>query len=558
MIRLLNKKSNSILIAGIVIGVGGILSRVLGLVRDRIFAYQFGAGIELDIYYAAFRIPDFIYAVLIMGAVSAAFIPVFSGLLKNNVLFEEDKIKENSEAHKLGVGILNIFTFGVGIISLILFIFAPLLVRIIAPGFSDGEMINLTILLTRVMLIQPILLSASTIITGMLHSFNRFIITSLSPVMYNLGIIIGAVFFTPVFGVFGLAYGVILGALLHFAIQIPALIEIGFKWRPWFNFNLKNTKLVFKLMLPRAFGIMGHQINFIVITAIASTLAIGSIAIFNFANNIQYVPVSLIGITLATAAFPTLSKKFSNEHKQEFLITFTTVFKNILFLGLPLSILFIILRAQIVRVILGTGRFDWQDTQLTAAALGIFGISVFAQTLIPIITKAFYSSKNTKTPAFITLGAVILNIVLSFYFVEILSKHGAFYQYIVERLHLIGVSGAEILGLPIAFSISAIIQFLILIFIFVQHFDKETLNALSKSWLKILASSAVLGITTYYALRPLSQILDMKTGLGIFLQGIGAGIAGILVYLITSYLLKSEELKNILSKIKFLSTKKTL
>ena len=123
MIRLLNKKSNSILIAGIVIGVGGILSRVLGLVRDRIFAYQFGAGIELDIYYAAFRIPDFIYAILIMGAVSAAFIPVFSGLLKNNVLFEEDKIKENSEAHKLGVGILNIFTFGVGIISLILFIF---------------------------------------------------------------------------------------------------------------------------------------------------------------------------------------------------------------------------------------------------------------------------------------------------------------------------------------------------------------------------------------------------------------------------------------------------
>src|SRR3989338_6216595 len=348
MIRLLNKKSNSILIAGIVIGVGGILSRVLGLVRDRIFAYQFGAGIELDIYYAAFRIPDFIYAVLIMGAVSAAFIPVFSGLLKNNVLFEEEKIKENSEAHKLGVGILNIFTFGVGIISLILF--------------------------TRVMLIQPILLSASTIITGMLHSFNRFIITSLSPVMYNLGIIIGAVFFTPVFGVFGLAYGVILGALLHFAIQIPALIEIGFKWRPWFNFNLKNTKLVFKLMLPRAFGIMGHQINFIVITAIASTLAIGSIAIFNFANNIQYVPVSLIGITLATAAFPTLSKKFSNEHKQEFLITFTTVFKNILFLGLPLSILFIILRAQIVRVILGTGRFDWQDTQLTAAALGILPI----------------------------------------------------------------------------------------------------------------------------------------------------------------------------------------
>ena len=533
-----------------VIGVGGILSRVLGLIRDRIFAYQFGAGVELDIYYTAFRIPDFIYTILIMGAISAAFIPVFSGLLKKNVLFEEDKIEQNSEAHKLGVGILNIFTFGIGIISLILFILAPYLIRVIAPGFSDGEMINLTVLLTRIMLIQPIILAASNIITGMLHSFNRFIVTSLSPVMYNLGIIIGAVFFVPFLGLLGLAYGVVLGAILHFAIQIPALINIGFKWQPSFNFNLKNTRLVFKLMLPRAFGLMGHQINFVVITAIASTLTIGSIAIFNFANNIQYVPVSLIGIALATGAFPTLSKKFSNEQKQEFLITFATVFKNILFLGLPLSILFILLRAQIVRVILGTGQFDWQDTRLTAATLGIFGISVFAQSLIPIITKAFYSAKNTKIPAFITLVTVALNIALSFYFVKILSNKGAFYHYLIERLHLTEVTGAEVLGLPLAFSISAIIQFLILIFIFVHLYDGKEIQDITKSWLKIVASSAILGITTYLTLRPLSQIVNMETGLGIFLQGLIAGIAGILAYIIISYLLKSEELKNILSKLK--------
>ena len=303
-------------------------------------------------------------------------------------------------------------------------------------------------------------------------------------------------------------------------------------------------------MLPRAFGLMGHQINFVVITAIASTLTIGSIAIFNFANNIQYVPVSLIGIALATGAFPTLSKKFSNEQKQEFLITFATVFKNILFLGLPLSILFILLRAQIVRVILGTGQFDWQDTRLTAATLGIFGISVFAQSLIPIITKAFYSAKNTKIPAFITLVTVALNIALSFYFVKILSNKGAFYHYLIERLHLTEVTGAEVLGLPLAFSISAIIQFLILIFIFVHLYDGKEIQDITKSWLKIVASSAILGITTYLTLRPLSQIVNMETGLGIFLQGLIAGIAGILAYIIISYLLKSEELKNILSKLK--------
>lgn len=548
--KLLNGQINSIGVAAVMVAASSLLSRLLGIFRDRILASEFGAGDTLDVYYAAFRIPDFIYTILIMGAISAAFIPVFNGLLKKNVLFEEDKIEQNSEAHKLGVGILNIFTFVVGIISLIFFILTPYLIRIIAPGFSDGEMINLTILLTRIMLIQPILLAASSIITGMLHSFNRFIITSLSPVLYNLGIIIGAVFFVPIWGVLGLAYGVLLGAFLHFAIQIPALINIGFKWNPHFNINLKNTRLVFKLMIPRAFGLVGQQINFVVITAIASTLAIGSITIFNFANNIQHVPVSLIGIALATAAFPSLSKKFSNEQKQEFLTTFSNVFKNILFLGLPLSILFILLRAQIVRAILGTGQFDWHDTRLTAAALGIFGISIFAQSLIPIITKAFYSAKNTKIPSFITLSTVALNIILSFYFIKILSSKGAFYYYLIERLHLTGVSGAEVLGLPLAFSISAIIQFLILIFIFVYLYDGDEIQDLTKSWLKIVVSSSILGITTYLTLRPLSQIVNMETGLGIFFQGLGAGIAGILAYIIVSYLLKSNELKNTIKLIK--------
>ena len=291
------KSSKSITRSAMLIATMGIASRILGLFRDRMLAGKFGAGDTLDIYYAAFKIPDLIYGLLVLGALSAAFVPVFTSLISQ---------ERKKEAWRLARTMLSFGILLLSVVSVLLFLFAPILVKLIVFGYDAQKQAEI-VELTRIMLLSPIILGMSGIIGGILNSFKKFFFYSLAPIFYNVGIIIGVLFLTEPFGVRGLAYGVILGATMHLVVQVPEVVRCGLRFIPLFDYKSKQLYRVLMLMIPRVMGIAMTQINLLVVTILASTLEPGSLAIFNFANNLQSVALGVYGISFAIASFPALS-----------------------------------------------------------------------------------------------------------------------------------------------------------------------------------------------------------------------------------------------------------
>jgi len=459
--NILNLQTKKITSAAFILGITGLFSAGLGLFRDRLLAGTFGVGDKLDIYYAAFRIPDFIAMVLIMGAIGAAIIPVFSEYL----------VRERKEAFFYLSNLLNLFLISLIIISIILFIFAPQLISLIAPGF-DVQKKALTVLLTRIMLLSPILLGISNIISGVLRVFRRFLITSLAPIMYNLGIILGILVFVPRVGLKGLAWGVVLGGFLHLLIQIPILFKVGFKPKKILNFGEPGFVKTLKLTVPRSIGLAATQINLIVITVIASALTAGSIAVFNLAESLSRPLLTLIAVSFSTAAFPAMSLAFSKENKEKFIKTFSSTFYKVLLLIVPLSILLFLLRELVVKTIFKVGKFSSIDVHLTAACLGMFCLGIFAQGLTLLVAKAFYAIQNTKIPAIASIAGMLINVSLCFLFVKLLSFPNSFQEFLINFLNLTNLENIEIIGLPLALSVSAIFQFIILFVLFSQKIKK--------------------------------------------------------------------------------------
>jgi len=539
--EIFNSQTKTVTFAAVLLGISALISRFLGLIRDRLLAGKFGAGEELDIYFAAFRIPDFVYGILIMGGVAAVFLPVFSEYFR--------KGKDNEEeAWKFTNNLLNCFLILLILICGILALFTPLLINLIAPGFSS-ENKELTIALTRIMFISPIFFGISSIFSGVLHYFNRFFAYSIAPIIYNLGIIFGILFLVPSFGLFGLAFGVILGAFLHWLIQVPGAKKSGYKYLPILNFKNFGLVKVFKLMIPRTIGAAAYHINLIVITAVASTLTVGSIAVFNFANNLQYFPIGLIGVSFSVAAFPVLAKAWASGFKEEFFKTFSSTFRQILFLIIPTSLLIFILRAQIVRIILGTGEFGWLETRLTAACLGIFCLSIFAVSLIPFLARVFYSFQNTKTPVAISLISMALNVLLCFLFVFLLGFSNLFQEFIISALKLQGIQDISVIGLPLALSVSGIFQFSLLWLFLKRKTGNLGGGEILPFFGKILMASILMAIFTYLSLLFTAEFLNTKTFAGILIQTMIACFVAAAVYILINVLLKSPEIKIIWSSI---------
>ncbi|MFH1462141.1 MAG: murein biosynthesis integral membrane protein MurJ [bacterium] len=536
--RFFNSQTKTITFAAFLLLASAFLSRVLGLFRDRLLAGRFGAGEELDIYFAAFRIPDFIYAILIMGGVAVVFLPVFS----------EHFQKKEEEAWRFANNLLNCFLFFLVLLCGVLFFLAPLLVSLIAPGFST-ESKELAVSLTRIMFLSPIFLGLSSIFSGILHYFNRFLVYSIAPIFYNLGIIFGIVFFVPLFGVKGLAFGVILGAVFHLLIQIPAVRISGYKYTPVFNFKGSGLRKVFKLMLPRTIGAAAYQINLIVVTAIASTLTAGSIAVFNFANNLQFFPIGLVGVSFAIAAFPALSRAWAEGIKEKFLEAFYSTFRQILFLIIPASLLMFLLRAQLVRIVLGTGEFGWLETRLTAACLGIFCLSIFAAGFFPFLARVFYSLQDTKTPVIIGMSSMLLNVALALLFTFFLKQPNFFQEFFINILKLQGIKNIAVIGLPLAFSISQVFQFFLLLLFLRKRISGLKFGEIFSSFKKIAMAAVLMGFSVYFSLSLTAEFISIQTFLGIFLQTAIAGGVGVFVYILITYLLKSPELKTIKSAI---------
>jgi len=480
----------------------------MGVIRDRIFAHYFGAGDILDAYYAAFRIPDLVYNLLVVGALSAGFIPIFL------LLFAKDK----EEAWRVTNSVMNILGLILLVICGLAFVFTPQLMPFIVPGFS-GDKFAMTVTLTRIMFISPILLGISSVMSGVLQSLKSFFVYALTPIFYNLGIIIGAIFLVPVFGAVGLAYGVILGAFLHLLIQLPSLFHHGFHYGFEWKFKNIHVKKIGSLMLPRTLGLATTQLNLVAITVIASTIGAGSIAIFNFASNLQFFPVGIVGVSFAIAAFPTLSQFATEGRQEDMILHLSSAIRQILFLIIPCTILFLLLRAQIVRVVLGTGAFDWTATIATADALAFFSLSLFAQAITPLIARAFYALQDTWTPFLTSLVGVLTTIATS----------------------LLYKNQFGVLALSLGFSLGAIVQLVLLWISLHRRLGSLDESTIIKSLQKISIASIVMATVIQLLKSPLAHVVNMNTFFGIFTQGVTAGIIGLGVYLFICHLLRLDE-----------------
>lgn len=534
--KFLNSETKSISSASLILAVSYMLSAVLGLFRDRLLTGTFGAGNSLDVYYTAFTVPDFVALILIFGAISSAVIPIFSSYL----------VKDKEEAWRYVSKFFNVFLGSLIVACIILMIFTPTIISLIAPGFTGAKK-DLAVQLMRIMFLSPIILGASNLISGILQVFHRFIVTALAPLLYNIGIILGILFFVPKFGLVGLAYGVVLGGLMHLAIQIPAFFYSGFRYKADFNVKDPGVVKTVKMMIPRSLGLGAGQLNTIAITAIASTLTAGSITVFNLANNLSLILVNAIAVSVSTASFPAMSMAFLKEEKDEFLQKFSNIFRQILFLTIPVGFLILFLRAQIVRVFYGVGKFDWADTKLTTACLAILAFNLIAPQLVLFLSKTFYAAHNTKIPAIISGATVITNIILSLIFVFAIKTFAGFSLFLTNFLRLGGVKDIGVVGLALAFSITGFLQAFLLLYLFYKKFPKLKLKEVKNSLYKILVSSAIMIVVTLIARQILGSILNLQIFWGVFLQLVATGIIGVITYALATHFLKSPENKLIVN-----------
>lgn len=516
-----NRRIESIGGAALIIALSGVLSRLLGFLRDRMLAGTFGAGDALDAYYAAFRIPDLFYGLLIAGALTAAFIPLFTELQE----------KENTlDGWRLTNGLLQAVAVVLGFLSLLGMIFTPLLIAFLVPGFGDSQQ-ELTVTLTRIMLLSPLFLGLSAVFGGVLVSLKRFVAYSLAPVIYNLGIIFGILFLVPTYGILGVAWGVVIGAIFHMLIQYPAFLSTGFvsTKEPLFFWKDKNLRSVIALMIPRSLSMGISQFSLFFVTIFASTLSVGTLTAYNFANNIQSVPLGIFGVAFSLAAFPVLSMYAAKKKHEEFFYSVINTSKRILFFVIPVSVIMILFRAQFVRIILGSGAFDWEDTIMTFGILHYFALSLFAQCLIPLFARSFFALKNTKTPlyiAFFSEAIHILSLILLL-------------PYFREQ------------ALAISFSLGTTTNFLLLYFALRKQApfwqDKEFLLPVSKMVLAAIIAGVVAQVSkSIFALTT----DELDTFIEVFLQLTAGVLIGGGVYFAAAIILKIEEI-GLLHKLLF-------
>lgn len=382
-------------------------SYLLGLFRDRIFAQTFGAGTELDAYQAAFLLPDFMLNFLVAGGLASVFVPIFL----------ETRTKDPARAEKFARTVPTLFTLLMLAVGVVLFFLAPYLSALVAPGFDDGGRLIL-IRLMRVLSFSPVIFALSNALGGLLIAEKRFVAYGLSPVFYNLGIILATVLFVERFGIMAVAFGTIAGAFLHLAVRIIDIKKQRLPLRPALHVRLPELRQFVRLMIPKMFGHPVELATFWGFTAIASTMAAGSIAVLNFARNFQSVPISLIGISFATAAFPVLADSAAARNRADFMGEFMRTAKHIAALSCVAAIGIFVLREFIISLFLGGGEFGKDAIAKTALLLGIFAFSIPLESVSHLLARAFYATKNTVLPVLISIAALAVSVGGAWIFVD--------------------------------------------------------------------------------------------------------------------------------------------
>lgn len=532
--NLLSREWSGLHEAAYLLGFFAFLSQVLALGRDRLLAHTFGASHALDLYYAAFRIPDFIFVSL--GSIVSLSVLIPFLLEKIN--------KSEGEAREFLSQLFSFFFLMISAVCLLAFFLMPVLVAKLFPHYLADPAFADLISMSRIILLSPILLGLSNFLASVTQVYQRFLIYALSPLLYNLGIILGIILLYPRFGLPGLAWGVAGGALLHCLVQVPFVVKSGFWPRFKFNFSWSSIRRVVLISLPRTLTLSANELAKLFLISLAAALSAGSISVFSFAFNLQSVPLSIIGVSYSLAAFPTLTRLFSSGDHAKFAKQMITSAQHIIFWTLPVAVLFIVLRAQIVRTLLGSGNFDWSDTRLTAAALALFVLSLVPQSLSLLFVRAYYSRSQTWKPFALNLFSAVIIISASYLLVHLFRTVSLFRYFITDLLKVDDVAGAEVLMLPLAFALGLFINLLTHWRAF-HHDCPEFSKPVLRTFWHSFSASIMAGGVAYLGLNFFSTILDLNTFWGIFLQGFLAGIGGIVAGVLVLYLMKSAELREI-------------
>lgn len=496
-----------------------VLSRVLGLAREVAISSRFGTGPELDAYLAAFRVPDILFQLMAGGALASAFIPTFAGLLAKG---------EEREAWRLVSDLFKAIVLGVGLLSVLAAVLALPVVRyVVAPGFT-AEQQALTANLMRIMLLTPIVFSVSGVFMGILNSHHRFLAAALAPCAYNLAIIFGAVALSPRMGAYGLALGVAIGAVLHYCVQLPQVWRLlragttgesttstapplrrpaGSRASPvpaagatsWVSPHLRE---VLRLMLPRAVGLAAVQVNFLVNTILASTMSPGSLSTINYAWILMLLPQGVFAQGIATVVFPTFSSLAAKDDRDGLVGLLLRAVSAVLFLSVPATIGLLVLRGPIVSLVYERQAFGVDSRSAVARVLAFYALGLCAHSGLEVLTRAYYSLHDTRTPVMVGVAAMLLNVVLSLVLRQPLREG----------------------GLALANTVATWIEFALLWFIFARRLPGLTLRPLVPGTLRVgLASLVMLVVVLEVGALPMAPALQGLLGIAL-----GAAVYGMM------------------------------
>lgn len=523
-----------------------LASQILALLRDRIFAHLFGAGEILDIYYAAFKIPDLVFALVVSLVSAYVLIPKLAELLEKG---------DRDEAQNLVSQTTSFLLIGGGFLCLILMFFAPSIVFKVFPTFTDSVHARDFVFLVRLLLLQPILLGVSSILGSVTQLKRKFFLFALSPVLYNAGIIFGTLLLYPRLGLPGIGFGVLLGALLHVAIHISVVREE----KVFPRLRVPDPKILWSVMkssAPRSLALAMGSLTALVLVAMASRTGEGSVSVFTFAINLEAVPLSLIGAAYATAAFPVMSAHFGGARMEAFRTTVSVSARQIILWSSIITVLTIVLRAHIVRIVLGTGAFNWDDTRLTAAILAVLIVGLLSQGIILLASRAFYAAKRSWNPLYVQCADAGLSVVLAYALLHYARTHSEFRYFIEALLRISDVPGSSIVFIAIGATIGQLVMSAVAL-ITLRTVAPGVAQGLMRPLFEGLGAAIVGGAAAYGTLLLTGSIAPLTKLYVVFTEATIAGMVGLAVASLVLYLLKNQEFGDLLQSLRKLSSSKT-
>lgn len=514
----LAKKQNSILSAALIITIANISSSLLGLLRERVLINLFFNDIAsqqaYEAFQVAFQIPDLLFQLIVLGALSAAFIPLFTDLKKKN---EQKAFQFTSTVMNL---VLLIFIF----FSVIAFIFAPQITAARTGVKFTPEQVTIAVNLTRVMLFAQLFFAISNFLTGILQAYQRFIAPALAPIIYNLGIILTSLLLANSFGIYAAGIGVVVGAGLHILIQLPLIIKIGYRWQALFNWRFIGVKKLFKMMPPRIMTVGITELQNLALGFFATSIGDLSFVIINLARRLMTLPIRFFGIPISQASFPFLSEESDLINRQKFNQLLLQSLNQISFLAMPASVLLLILRVPAVRLVFGTANFPWQTTVTTGKIVALIAVSITAQAMVQLLIRSFYALKDTKSPFMITSISVIV--------------------YLISNSLGIYVFNWGIYSLGISITLTAFIELLLMLALLQRKIKCFTFNDFFFPQLKMLLASFFMAVFLYLPFKILDEVIfDTTRTIDLIALTISTSTIALLVYLYFSILFDVKELK---------------